>query len=146
MLTCTAFADRLYDEDCRQALSGRAPIPADLGPHRDGCAACRRAWEEAALDLAALPSLLLEPAPAAVVAGLRHAVATGSEPSATLDWTAAITWAAIGAVAGAVLPALTGGHLSAWVAGPEPLVLALVGASVAFAARAAGDAVREALG
>lgn len=146
MLTCTAFTDRLYDEDCRQALAGRAPIPADLGPHRDGCAACRRAWEEAALDLAALPPLLLEPAPAAVVAGLRHAVAKGSAPSATLDWTAAITWAAIGAAVGAVLPALTAGHLSAWVAGPEPLILSLVGASVAFAARAAGEAVREALG
>lgn len=143
MLICTAFADRLYDEDCRQALAGRAPIPADLGSHRDGCAACRRAWEEAALDLAALPPLLLEPAPAAVVAGLRHAVAKGSdEPSATLDWTAAITWAAIGAV----LPALAAGHLPAWVGSPELLLLSLVGASFAFAARAAAEAVREALG
>jgi hypothetical protein len=146
MLTCAAFADRLYDEDCRQALAGRAPIPADLGVHRDGCASCRGAWEEAARDLAALPPLLLEPAPSAVVAGLRHAVAKGGEPSPALDWTAAITWAAIGASIGAVLPALTAGHLSAWVAGPEPLILSLVGASFAFAARVAGEAVREALG
>ena len=96
MLSCTDFCDRLYDEDCRHALAGRGPLPPDVSMHRQECAGCRLAWAEAAEDLATLPHLLMEPAPPALLADLRVAVIKGLELPPTFDWTAGITWAAIG--------------------------------------------------
>ncbi len=144
MLSCREFCDRLYDEDCRHALAGRGPLPADVAVHQEECAGCRSAWAQAAEDLATLPQLLLEPAPGALLADLRVAVIEKRELPPTLDWTAGITWAAIGAV----LPALAAvaGPLPSWLAAMGPLCLSLVGASFAFAASAASEALREAIG
>ncbi len=144
MLSCSDFCARLYDEDCRHALAGRGPLPADISLHLPRCAACSLAWAQAGEDLATLPHLLLEPAPAALLADLRVAVIRGLEPSPALDWTAGITWAAIGAV----LPALAAafGSWPSWLPAAGPLSLSLIGASFAFAANAASQAVREALG
>lgn len=144
MLSCRDFCDRLYDEDCRHAMAGRGPLPTDVSVHQQECAGCRLVWAQAAEDLATLPHLLLEPAPAALLADLRVSVIKGMELPPTLDWTAAITWAAIGAV----LPALAAvaGPLPSWLAAMGPLSLSLVGASFAFAANAATGALREAIG
>jgi hypothetical protein len=144
VLSCRDFCDRLYDEDCRHALAGRGPLPTDVSVHHQECAGCRLVWAQAAEDLATLPRLLLEPMPAALLADLRVSVIKGMELPPTLDWTAAITWAAIGAV----LPALAAvaGPLPSWLAAMGPLSLSLVGASFAFAANAATGALREAIG
>jgi hypothetical protein len=144
VLSCLDFCDRLYDEDCRHALAGCGPLPSDISVHLPGCAGCRLVWAEASEDLATLPVLLLEPAPAALQADLGVAVIKGMELPPALDWTAGITWAAIGAV----LPALAAvaGPLPSWLAALGPLSLSLVGASFAFAANAAHESLREAIG
>jgi hypothetical protein len=161
VLSCQEFSDRLYDEDCRRALAHRGPVPADAALHRDSCADCRSLWAEAAEDLATLPELLCEPAPPALEARVRRELAKGpsrpANPWFVLDWTAGITWAAIGAS----LALMAVSHLPAGLAGmlfsspgstanPTHLALAaptaLLGASVAFAASAVRQAVRDALG
>ncbi|HVT59478.1 MAG TPA: hypothetical protein VHR45_13885 [Thermoanaerobaculia bacterium] len=142
MLNCTDFNDRLWDEDCRCALAGRGPVPADVAVHRDACSACHQAWTEAADDLATLPHLLLVPAPAALQARLQRGMAERLPPSPALDWTAGIVWATIGAVVALAVA----GEFPAWIAGLGPLCLSLVGASLAFSASAARNALREALG
>jgi hypothetical protein len=128
VLTCSDFADRLYDEDCRRALAHRGPVPAlpaDIALHCASCAACRRLWAEAAEDLATLPALLAEPAPAALAARVRRdlgvlaAARQAGPPRLGLDWTAAFTWAALGAAAAIV----AAGHLPAGLAHLLPAYL-----------------------
>jgi hypothetical protein len=137
MLSCDSFRDRLYDEDVRPALRGRASLPEDVQLHRDACAACRQEWEEAALDLADLPSALLTPAPVAVVRKVRIGAAERLQPAPSFDWVEATAWAAIGAALCA--PAAT------WVPALGPVVLGMAGASLAFAASAGRRVLREAL-
>jgi hypothetical protein len=161
VLSCQDFSDRLYDEDCRRALAHRGAVPADAALHLDVCSGCRGLWAEAEEDLATLPGLLFEPAPAALEAGLRRGLARGrARPAKTrlvLDWTVGITWAGMGAA----LAIVTVSHLPAGLAGLLSSALgsagsqahlalmastALLGASVAFAASAVQQAVRDALG
>ena len=175
MLTCAEFSDRLYDEDCRRALSGALAPPADIALHlaagdggaagaagaaEDGCAACRLLWAEAADDLARLPALLLEPPPAHLHAALLRPrggpTASQAAPATSrwaIDWTAGLTWAALGAtlalmaashlqeLAGRVAPHLMPAGSSVPVA---PLVL--LGASLAFAASTARQSLGEVAG
>jgi predicted anti-sigma-YlaC factor YlaD len=66
-MTCDDLELRLYDEDCRRALLGAAPAPADVRDHLVGCAACREVWTEAARDTLRLThDLLLKPPPALI--------------------------------------------------------------------------------
>jgi hypothetical protein len=161
MLSCQGFSDRLYDEDCRRALEHRGPVPADAALHLDSCSGCRGLWAEAEEDLATLPELLFEPAPAELEARLRRELARGrarpANPRLMLDWTAGLTWAGMGAALGIMamshLPAGLSGLLSSGlgpVGSPAHLALmapaALLGASVGFAASAVHQAVRDALG
>jgi hypothetical protein len=137
MLSCDSFRDRLYDEDARAALLGRTPIPADLLAHRDACAACRQEWDEAGADLVGLPSLLAAPAPVAVVRKIRIGAAERLQPAPRLDWNEGLAWAAIGAAVCA--------PVAAWVPMLSPVVLGMVGASIAFGASATRRVLREAL-
>jgi hypothetical protein len=131
MLSCDSFRDRLYDEDARRALAGEAPAPADLQAHRLSCADCRREWDEAASDLAALPRLMLERPPSALERRLRIGAAERLAPSPSFDWMDAATWAAVGAVGGIV----AAGYLS-WIPGVGPATLGTMTAALAFAAHA----------
>lgn len=142
MLSCQDFRDRLYDEDCRRALSGDAPIPADLSLHREACAECGEEWSAAADDLAHLPLLLVESAPASVERRVRIAVADRMVRRApAIDWSDGVMWAALGAT-GALIAA---GPIQAWLPGLGPLSVSLLGASLAFAWSATHRAMREAL-
>jgi hypothetical protein len=137
MLSCAQFRDRLYDEDARRALEG-GPVPHELAAHRDACGECTRTWAEALEDLRLFAEGLREPAPPALERRLRVGLAARYPPRAAVDFSAGIVWAAIGAVAAhwiaAVIPAL------AFLGPLSPLV----GASIAFAANAVRDALREA--
>jgi hypothetical protein len=142
MLSCQDFRDRLYDEDCRRAVAGDAPIPADLSLHRDACAECREEWNAAADDLLHLPVLLAESAPASLERRIRVAVAERSiRTAAPLDWSDGAVWAALGAAAAS----LANGPLSTWLPGLGPLGIALLGASMAFAVNASRRVLRDAL-
>jgi hypothetical protein len=140
MLSCTRFVERLYDEDCRRALETGAPAPPDVADHITLCTECRRAWEEAAGDVRTLPGLLTQPAPVALERRLRLRLAAPLGTVAREGWAQeAAWWIAVGAAA-ALAAART---LPADLAGVDPLVLALVGASLAFVAGAVRDALRR---
>jgi hypothetical protein len=161
VLSCEDFSDRLYDEDCRFALVRRGAVPADVALHCASCAACRGLWTEAADDLATLPELLSEPAPPELSARVRRGLAERvaaqpASPWSALDWTAGLTWAALGAAVAVV----AAGHLPAGLAqrlvsgsaspatAPHPALMApfaLLGAAIAFGASAVRQAVRDAL-
>jgi hypothetical protein len=112
-VTCAAFQDRLYEEDCRAALrEGTAP-PADLEHHMALCGPCREAFAAAAADIAILPGRLrATPPPHLRALLLRDAEVALSVPDRPLiDWRQAVSWAAVGgalaAAAAAVLLEVT---------------------------------------
>jgi len=141
MLTCAQFVDRLYDEDCRGALKAEVPLPDELQEHHDSCAACAQEWALAAQDLSTFPALLLESAPLTLEHRIRARVRGGVRPPPVLDWTQGMTWAAVGAaVAFSVLP-----RLFPVLSSLGPLSLSLIGASLAFAASAAQETLRDVL-
>ncbi len=142
MLSCTRFVERLYDEDCRRTMEAGTPAPPDMAEHIAACAECGREWEETGRDVRALPGLLIEPAPAALERHLRLRLAGASRPVTRLDWPQrAAWWCAVGAAA-ALAAART---FPPELADAGPLVLALVGASIAFVAGTLRDALRAAL-
>lgn len=140
MLTCAQFQDRIYDSDCRQALENRGLVPEDVAEHGEACPACRCSWLEAADDLRELPSLLMQPAPAALERRLRLELAERTSRVHAIDWWQGIAWAAIGSAlalyAAGVFPVLQMFGAATW---------AFVGAASAFAISAARDAIDEAL-
>lgn len=78
-MTCDDMELRLYDEDCRRALLGNAPMPRDVSDHLADCVACRQLWTEAARDTVDFTrDLLLAPPPSlarnAAAAALRSSV------------------------------------------------------------------------
>ncbi len=117
-MTCEDLELRLYDEDCRRALLGHAPVPRDVADHLAGCAACREVWAEAAretvrltrdLPMAPPPSLAenlaaatgrpavraiagWDDAGAAIVAGAVVLIATALIPGAGPLWQWAGVW------------------------------------------------------
>jgi hypothetical protein len=108
-MTCSAFRDRLYDEDGRAALQAGTALPSDLERHLAGCGVCRRASAEAAADLVTLRhALRVGPPPHLRVRLLRDAdVALTLPDPPTLDWRQAASWAAAGgAVAAAAATVL----------------------------------------
>ncbi len=138
MLSCAEFADRLYDEDCRSALERSGPGPRDVAEHRGACDTCARAWLEAAVDLQALRDVL-PPAPAALERRLRTQLSERAQPRSPLASARRLAcWSAVGAAAAlAAARALPPSFAELGL----PL-LALVGASLAFAMAAAREALR----
>ncbi len=139
MLSCDAFGDRIYDEDSRRALQGAAKAPADVAEHMSACTGCARAWSEAGEDLRRLPALLLTPAPLALERRIRIGLAERTAAQPVFDWAQSSAWAALGASlalsAVYTVPALQ-------VVGS--VALSLAGASLAFGASLAREALREA--
>jgi hypothetical protein len=135
MLKCASFADRLYDEDCREALLGRGPVPSEVDAHRRSCPACSASWTEAADDLAVLPLLLAAEAPVDLVRRIRLVTARALSP---IDWSSGISWAAIGASTAFWV----GIHAPTWL-GLGPLALFAAGASLAFTASTLRAVLRE---
>jgi hypothetical protein len=139
VLSCPEFEDRLYDEDARRALEGRAAVPHDIAAHRDGCAACARLWAEAIDDVRALPQMLMAPAPPALETRLRARFAAWYPAPMRGDWTQSAVWAAIGAATvvsmASYLPEATLSH--------GPLTWSAVGAVLALALHQARALARE---
>ena len=105
-MTCEDFELRLYDEDCRRALLGRAPAPRDVAEHVAHCSGCRAEWAEAAHDTDLLARHLLVAPPPSL---LRRAAAVGPSPSPMLmvewhDLAIALTTGAVFVVLAALVP------------------------------------------
>lgn len=49
-MKCADLEDRLFDEDCRAALLGRAPAPANIAAHLAACEVCHGAWQRASTE------------------------------------------------------------------------------------------------
>jgi hypothetical protein len=135
MLKCVSFTERLYDEDCREALLGRGPVPSEVDAHRRSCPACGASWEEAATDLSVLPQILAAEAPLDLVRRIRVQAARSVSP---IDWSSGISWAAIGASTAF----WAGIHAPTWL-GLQPLALFAAGASLAFAASTLRGVLRD---
>jgi len=128
-MICTEFEDRLFDEDCRTALLGSAPAPADVAEHTARCPECARRWAEAAADTQRLAArLVVAPPPA-----LRQALYRAARPK-TSGWgwgaevdTEMLSWTIAGGAVGASL-------VGTMFASPQPpdWVGFCVGASVGF--------------
>jgi hypothetical protein len=141
MLTCAAFADRLYDEDCRRAMAGGS-VPTDMAEHASTCSDCRRSWNEARADLEELPALLETPAPLALQRRLRLGLADADRRRAWPEWARRTAcWTAVGAATAMTVARVLPGGL------PEvaPLAMALTGASLAVVAGTLRDALRRSL-
>ncbi len=102
-MTCDDFEFRLYDEDCRRALLGTAPVPADVAAHLAACSGCGRAWTEAADDTVGLARDLQVAPPATLV---EDAMAAARRPAVEPR----VGWHDLGAAltAGTVLLVLAG--------------------------------------
>ena len=108
-MNCDELAWRLYDEDCRPALLGQAPLPVDVGAHLANCRACQVMWHQAALDTACLSQALRQPLPPPLWAALLATPLDSGSPRLWPDWTAwswALTGGAVVAGIAAALPAV----------------------------------------
>lgn len=107
-MSCAAFQDRLYDEDCRAALrEGTAP-PGDLKHHMALCGPCREGFAAAAADIVILPGRLrATPPPHLRALLLRDAEVALSVPDRPLlEWRQAVSWAAVGGALAAAAAAV----------------------------------------
>jgi hypothetical protein len=129
MNDCARVADRLFDEDARSALLSGAPAPADLAPHIEACAECRRVWNEAAEELGWLAGDLVEASPSRLVSQARSAMRQALPPPALplIEWRPVIAWGASGVALGVCAAALMHPLLSAF--GQTLVVLAAVASS-----------------
>jgi len=99
-MNCNEFEDRLYDEDCRAALLGRAAAPPDVADHIDRCARCRISWSQAAALSERLSRALVLSPPATLRVAVRRALPAPHRGGVRIDWTA-VTWAITGGALGA---------------------------------------------
>ncbi len=138
MLSCTEFADRLYDEDCRRAQEGRAELPADVAAHRRVCGGCGRAWAAAAQDLY-LVRQAVGPTPAGLQRRIRIRLCETAVAVPPQSWAHRVAWCSLlgAAVMLAAAPSV------AWLADLGPFLLALCGGSLAFAASTLNEALRR---
>ncbi len=114
-MTCADLDDRLFDEDCRTALLGRAPTPADVAAHLAACAACCATWSEAVDDAHRLSHLLVATPPPALRARLLDAFRLAPIVSAPWQVTEALSWA----IAGGVVCAIAVGSIAPLPGFPE---------------------------
>jgi predicted anti-sigma-YlaC factor YlaD len=128
-MTCPEFDDRLFDEDCRSALLGRADVPRDVAEHLGLCATCAQEWSRAAAEAARLSRLLVAPPPALRGRLLRAFRAGGRRPARRvgIDVETVCSAIALGALGAGLAGSLPG--FSEW----EGFV---VGASLGLAAEA----------
>ena len=137
MLTCDDVIRRLYDEDCRRALTrGDAP-PADLASHVSACATCQRLWLEAADDAQGLRELLGEAPPIDLDRRLRQLVRDRLQPTSPGT---ALSGPLLDAAAGVTVLMAVRPELPESFASIGPLLWSAVGATVAFTAAALHDA------
>jgi len=102
---CDDLELRLYDEDCRGALLGHAPVPADVAGHLAGCATCREAWAEAARNTVAFTRDLLLPTPPSLIRNAAAALQPAARPlPGWHDFGIALTAGAILSVVAALIP------------------------------------------
>lgn len=126
-MRCSDLLLRLYDEDCRIALEGGAPMPADIRAHSATCPECTLVWEQALVDTCVIAGSLSLATPAHLQAQLLAALPASPRASHAIDLTA-LTWAVIG---GAVGAAFVGAVLQ-WPIDLQLLAFA-VGASLGLA-------------
>ena len=103
-MKCHELELRLYDEDCRHALLGGAPVPRDVEAHLGGCPACRKTWSEAATDTARLSRELLFDAPPSLLAPPAPVESIGPSVRDLIGWPE-LSW---GLTAGALAATLCG--------------------------------------
>lgn len=115
-MKCVDLEDRLLDEDCRPALLGRAPAPADVAAHLAACEACHGAWQQAASEARELSRRFVVTPPPRVRTTLLRAFRPATPAPApwrdTDCWAWVIGCGALGAaIAGSL--AMPSGH-AAW--------------------------------
>jgi predicted anti-sigma-YlaC factor YlaD len=102
-MTCVEFEDRLFDEDCRAALLGRAAVPADVAEHLALCSACERQWAEAVAATQRLAErLVVTPSPVLLRSLYRLFRPRGRVRTLRID-TGMLSWAIAAGVLGALL-------------------------------------------
>ena len=142
-MNCEYFADRLYDDDCRQALGTKAQAPPDLLDHLASCSGCRAAWDAAADDLHTVRGALVEAPPPALERRLRIAVAARTAEPAGALWAPRVENLVQAAAIGALAALAAAQTLPPALATTGQAMLCLTGASVGFAGRAIFDGVRN---
>ena len=142
-MNCEHFTDRLYDDDCRQALGTNAQAPPDLRDHLASCSDCRAAWDVAADDLHIVRGALVESPPSALERRLRIAVAARTAEPAGALWVPRVDSLAQAAAIGALAALGAAQTLPPALATMGQVLLCLTGASVGFAGRAIFDAVER---
>ena len=140
-MNCEHCGDRLYDDDCRQALDTNSPAPPDLREHLAACTDCRAAWVEAADDLRLVRGDLIEGPPAALERRLRIAFADRAIEPADALFRARVESLAQSAAIGAMAALGTAPMLLPALAAIGPALLGLTGACVGFAGRAIFEAL-----
>ena len=142
-MNCERFADRLYDDDCRQALATNAQPPLDLRDHLASCSDCRAAWNAAADDLQIVRGALIEAPPSALERRLRIAVAARTAKPAGALWAPRVESLAQAALIGTLAALGAAQTLPPTLATMGQALLCLTGASVGFAGRAVFDALER---
>ena len=142
-MNCEHLTDRLYDDDCRQALETNAQAPPDLRDHFASCSDCRAAWDVAADDLHIVRGALVEAPPSALERRLRIAVAARTAEPAGALWVPRVDSLAEAAAIGALAALAAAQTLPPALATMGQALLCLTGASVGFAGRAIFDAVER---
>lgn len=113
-MTCAELEDRVFDEDCRAALSDGGEVPLDVAEHLARCPGCGAQWSQAAGDARRLSRQLLIAPPPAVRGRLYEAFRSAARPrSRTLDVEALFHVVAVGAL-GACLAGVVVAGLPDW--------------------------------
>jgi hypothetical protein len=131
-MKCADLDDRLFDEDCRAALLGRAPAPTDVAAHLESCATCQDAWQQAAGEAQELSRRLVVAPPRRVRSALLRAFRPA--PPLRVHWRDTDRWAWVvggGALGAAVASSLmtSSGH-AAWTGCGVGLALGLAAATL----------------
>ena len=142
-MNCEHLTDRLYDDDCRQALETNAQAPPDLRDHFASCSDCRAAWDVAADDLRIVRGALVEAPPSALERRLRIAVAARTAEPAGALWVPRVDSLAQAAAIGALAALAAAQTLPPALATMGQALLCVTGASLGFAGRAIFDAVER---
>jgi hypothetical protein len=101
-MICAELEDRIFDEDCRAALLGRAPVPADVAEHVARCPTCAREWTQACVDVRRLSERLVVSPPPALRRALHRAVRPRTRPRTLRIDSDTLSWAVAGGAMGAL--------------------------------------------